>query len=200
MATRRDKLLKMARRRGIITSRDAERAGIHSQHLTRLVREGLLERIARGHYRAASSLVTEHHGLVIAASIVPKGVVCLLSALEFHGIGTQLPSEVWMAVRQGSGAVTVVRQPIRIVRFSGAAFDEGAESHRVEGAPVRVYSVAKTIADLFKYRNRIGLDVALEALREAWRERKFTMEALDRAARACRVDRVMRPYVETIVS
>lgn len=190
----------MARRRGVLTASETERAGIHSQNLTRLVTEGVLERIARGRYRAADQAVTERHGLALAASVAPDGVICLLSALSFHGIGTQLPWEVWIAIKRGCRAPVLAHPPLRVVRFSGAAFTEGVETHLVEGQTVKVYSVAKTLADLFKLRTRIGIDVAIEALREAWREHRFTMEALDRAAGACRVERVMRPYVEGIVT
>jgi predicted transcriptional regulator of viral defense system len=198
--TDRDQLLELAHRRPFIKTSDVIHAGIHSQQLTRLVADGALERIARGRYRLAGRPITEHHGLVVAAQAVPRGVICLLSAIDFHGIGTQLPPDVWVAIKRGTRAPAARQLPLQIVRFSGAAFSEGIESHRIEGGEVRVHSVAKTLADLFKQRNKIGLDVALEALREAWRERRFTMEALDRAARVCRVERVMRPYLEAIVS
>lgn len=199
-STDHDRLLKLARQRAVITAADVARAGIHSQQITRLVADGALERIARGQYRLVDRSVTEHHGLVVAARAVPHGVICLLSALDFHGIGTQLPPDVWVAIERGTRAPAARQLPLAIVRFSGAAFTEGIETHRIEGERVRVYSVAKTLADLFKHRNKVGLDVALEALREAWRERRFTMEALDRAAGVCRVGRVMRPYVEAMVS
>jgi predicted transcriptional regulator of viral defense system len=198
--THNARLLALARRRGVITAGEAARAGIHSQHLTRLVAEGVLERITRGHYRLAGRPITEHHGLAVAARAVPHGVICLLSALAFHGIGTQLPAEVWIAIERRARDPALQDPPLRVVRYSGAAFTVGIETHRVEGQPLRVYGVAKTLADLFKHRNKVGLDVAIEALREAWRERKFKMEALDRAARACRVARVMRPYVEAVVA
>jgi predicted transcriptional regulator of viral defense system len=194
------RLLALARRRGVITARDAGRADIHSQQLTRLVAQGILERMARGQYRLAERSVSEHHALVVAARAVPRGVICLLSALSFHGIGTQLPPDVWVAVERRSREPAVRQLPLMVMRFSGPAFTEGIETHRIEGEKVRVYGVAKTLADLFKYRKKVGLDVALEALREAWRERKFTIAALDRAALVCRVERVMRPYVETVVS
>jgi predicted transcriptional regulator of viral defense system len=200
LASDRARLLLMARRNEVLTALDARQAGIHSQQLTRLVAEGVLERVSRGRYRTAGRAVTEHHGLALVAGAAPGGVICLLSALSFHGIGSQLPWEVWIAVERGSRAPTLAQPPVRVVRLSGAAFTEGVETHRVEGQTVRVYSVAKTLADLFKFRNRIGIDVALEALRDAWRERRFTMEALDRAARVCRVERVMRPYIEGIVA
>ena len=194
------RLLALAKRRGVITAAEAARAGIHSQHLTRLVAEGVLERITRGHYRLAGRPITEHHALVVAARAVPHGVICLLSALAFHRIGTQLPAEVWVAISRRARVPAVQGLSLRVVHSSGAAFTLGIQTHRIEGDAVRVYTVAKTLADLFKHRNNVGLDVAIEALREAWRDRKFTMEALDRAASACRVSRVMRPYVEAVVA
>ena len=198
--TDRDRLLGLARRRGVITTRETDAAGIHSQQLTRLVADGVLERVARGHYQLAERPVTEHHGLAVVSRTVPRGVICLLSALSVHGIGTQLPAEVWVAIEGRARQPVLAHPPLRVVRFSGRAFTDGVEIHRLEGQAVRVYGVAKTLADLFKYRNKIGLDVALEALREAWRARRFKMEELDRAARICRVERVMRPYVESMVS
>jgi predicted transcriptional regulator of viral defense system len=198
--TDRNRLLGLAHRRGVITTRETTRAGIHSQQLTRLVADGVLERIARGHYQLAERTVTEHHGLAVVARAVPRGVICLLSALSIHGIGTQLPAEVWVAIEGRARRPVLAHPPLRVVRFSGRAFTDGVEVHRLEGESIRVYGVAKTLADLFKYRNKVGLDVALEALREAWRARRFTMEDLDRAARICRVERVMRPYVEAVVS
>ena len=198
--TDRDRLVRLARRRGVITSRETDGAGIHSQQLTRLVADGVLERVARGHYQLAERPVTEHHGLALVARTVPKGVICLLSALSVHRIGTQLPAEVWVAIEGRSRQPVLAHPPLRVVRFSGRAFTDGVESHRLEGQSIRVYGVAKTLADLFKYRNKVGLDVVLEALREAWRAKKFKMDELDRAARICRVERVMRPYVEAVVS
>ena len=189
----------MAREHGIFTAREVAEAGIHSQELTRLVAEGVIERVARGRYRTVDRPVTEHHSLAVVATAVPRGVVCLLSAASFHGLGTQLPHKVWIAIERGSRTPALAHPPLEVVRFSGAAFAEGVETHVIEGQAVRVYSVAKTLADLFKYRNRTGLDVAIEALRDAWSERRFTIEALDRAARACRVERVMRPYVQGVV-
>jgi predicted transcriptional regulator of viral defense system len=198
--TDRTRLLGLAHRRRVLTTREAARAGIHSQQLTRLVAEGALERIARGQYQVAERPVTEHHGLAIVARAVPRGVICLLSALTVHRIGTQLPAEVWVAIEGRARAPVLAHPPLHVVRFSGRAYTEGVETRYLEGESVRVYSVAKTLADLFKYRNKVGLEVALEALREAWRARKVTVEELDLAARICRVERVMRPYVETVVA
>jgi predicted transcriptional regulator of viral defense system len=151
-------------------------------------------------YRVPEYPVTEHHGLAIAASAVPHGVVCLLSALQYHGLGTQLPSQIWMAIDRRARRPVLRYPPLRLVRNSGAALAEGVESHTIEGREVRVYNVPKTLADCFKYRNKIGLDVTLEALREAWRHRRFTMDELDRYAAICRVQRVMRPYLEALTA
>ena len=140
--------------------------------------------------------VTEKHGLVVVAQAVPRGVVCLISALSFHGIGTQLPHEVWVAIDRRARQPRLEWPRLRVVRFGGKALTEGVKSHRVEGQAVRVFGIAKTIADCFKYRNKIGLDVALEALREAWRTKRVTMNEIDRFARICRVERVMSPYLK----
>ena len=198
--TNRERTLKLARRRQGVAASELGAAGIHRQVLSRLVEAGQLERIARGLYRLPEQPLTEHHGLAIASAAVPHGVICLLSALQFHGIGTQLPSDVWMAIDRRARRPALKYPPLRVVRYTGAALTEGAESHRIEGQTVRVYNVAKTVADCFKYRNKIGLDVTLEALREAWHARRFTMDELDRYAAVCRVQRVMRPYLETLVA
>jgi len=199
-STARARLLELARHQGIVTAREARQAGIHSQQLTRLVAEGLLERSARGQYHLVERPVTEYHALVMASKALPRGVICLLSALDVHGIGTQLPGSVWIAVERGTHVPRIPELPLEVMRFSGAAFSLGIETHQVEGHDLRVYSVAKTLADLFRCRNKVGLDVAVEALREAWQGRRFTMDNLDEAAHACRVERVMRPYVEAVVS
>ena len=199
-ATDRDRTLKLARRRQGVTARELAVAGIHREVLSRLVAAGELDRIARGLYRLPEQPLTEHRGLAIAGAAVPLGVICLLSALQFHGIGTQLPSEVWIAIDRRARRPALKYPPLRVVRYTGTALTEGVETHRIGGRSVSVYNVAKTLADCFKYRNKIGLDVALEALREAWRKRRFTMEALDRFAAICRVQRVMQPYLEALVA
>lgn len=168
--------------------------------LTRLVAEGLIERVVRGVYRLPEQPVTENHGLALAAAVVPQGVICLLSALQYHGIGTQLPSEVWLAIDRRAWRPRLAYPPLRIVRYTGKALSAGVETHRMEGRPVKVYGPAKTVADCFKYRNKLGIDVALEALREGWRARRFTMDELDGYAAICRVQRVMRPYLESLVA
>ena len=198
--TGRDRLLRLARRRGALGTRDVVGRGIHREVLSRVVREGALERVSRGQYRVPSHPVTEHHGLTLAAAAVPGGVICLLSALGFHGIGTELPFEVWIAIDRRARRPALRHPPLRVVRFTGRALTVGIEAHRIEGQAVRIYGVAKTVADCFKYRNKIGVGVALEALRDAWRAHRFTMDEMSRYARVCRVERVMRPYLEALVA
>jgi predicted transcriptional regulator of viral defense system len=130
-----------------------------------------------------------------AAKWVPQGVICLLSALQFHDIGTQSPFEVWMAIGHKSWRPKLKYPPLRIVRFSAAALTEGVEEHRIGNVPVKVYNPAKTVADCFKYRNKVGLDVALEALRDCLQNKKCTHEQLWRYAKVCRVTNAMRPYL-----
>jgi len=196
----REKLLEMARERGVLSVREVEAQGIHSQLLTRLVAEGVIERVARGRYQLANRKQMNHSSLVLVAASVPRGVVCLLSALDFHGVGTQVPGKVWIALDRRVRRPALKWPPLQVVRFSGKALTEGVETHVFDGHPVRVYGVAKTIADCFKYRNKIGIDIAMEALREGWAERRFTMDEISRYARICRVHRVIRPYLELLVA
>lgn len=155
--------------------------------------------MARGVYTAADAAITEHHTVVEAAARVPHAVVSLLSALRFHELGTQAPHEIWLAIDRKAWKPVVDWPPIRIVRFSGEALTFGVETHTLEGVPVNITSREKTVADCFKYRNKIGLDVALEALRDYLRARGRSVDALMRAARVCRVARVMQPYLEAMV-
>jgi predicted transcriptional regulator of viral defense system len=191
-----EQVLSLARERGVLRLRDVTAIGIHPEYVRRLEGDGRLIRSGRGLYMLAEADVTEHHSLVEAARRVPEGVVCLLSALLLHQIGTQMPQQVWLAIDVKARRPRVDHPPLRIVRFSGDALREGIEVRRIEGTQVRVYGPAKTVADCFKYRNKIGLDVALEALREGWRARRFTMDELWRFAKTCRVANVMRPYLE----
>lgn len=183
---------------GVVRPRDLAVQGIARTYLERLHRAGHIERIGRGLYVPAGWEPTEHHSLAEAGKRVPGGVVCLLSALQFHDIGTQQPFEVWLAIAVAARRPNAPELPLRIVRFSGLALTEGVEDHTVEGVRVRIYNPAKTIADCFKYRNKIGLDIALEALRDVWRRRLVTMDDLWRYAAVCRVANVMRPYLESL--
>ena len=191
--------LELVRSLGVLRPRDLAAHGIRRDYLNSLLERGLVERVGRGLYVPADSQVTEHHSLAEASKRVPHGVVCLLSALSFHVIGTQNPHQIWVAIGRTSRMPKSDGALIRVVRFSGAALEYGVEERNIEGVPVRIYNPAKTVADCFKYRNKIGLDVALEALRDCWRQRRATMDELWQAAEVCRVARVMRPYLESLV-
>ncbi|HET8542117.1 MAG TPA: hypothetical protein VFL83_19725 [Anaeromyxobacter sp.] len=184
--------------RALLRRRDLSARGIRGERLDRLLREGALVQRARGLFMAADADVTEHHSLAEVARLAPNAVICLLSALRFHGLGTQLPSKVWIAIHVKAWRPRLTGLPVRIVHMSGAALTEGVELHDIEHVPVRITSAAKTVADCFKFRNKIGLDVALEALRE-YRRQKQSLDELRRLARVCRVERVMRPYLEAML-
>ena len=190
-----EQLLALARRAGILRPRDLAGSRIPRTYLKRLVARGVLERTGRGLDRLVDQEAAENHSLAEASKRMPHGVVCLLSALRFHDLTTQAPFEVWMAIDVKARAPATGQPPLRIVRMSGEARTAAIEEHRIEGVTVRVYSTAKTIADCFKYRNKIGLDVALEALRD-YRRVRGSMDDLWRFARTCRVANVMRPYLE----
>ena len=198
MDTAADKLIDLVRSLGLIRPRDLEPIGIPRISLTRAVRRGQLERVGRGLYGLPGRQVSAHGVLAEVARRVPKGVVCLLSALRFHGLTTQAPFEVWLAIENKAITPKLDYPPLRIVRFSGAALTEGVEEHVVDDVTVRITCIAKTVADCFKYRNKIGLDVALEALREAWQEKRMTSDDLWRYAKVCRVANVMRPYLDSL--
>ena len=191
-------ILDMASRQGLLRPRDVEACGFSRMALSTLARQGKLTRLSRGLYALPDRPVSEHFTLAEVASKHPNVLVCLLSALQFHGLTTQSPFEVWVAVANKARAPRMDYPPLRIVRFSGNALTEGVEKHQVDGVTVRVTNVAKTVADCFKYRNKIGLDVALEALREAWNARRVKIDDLWHCAQICRVANVMRPYLEAL--
>lgn len=193
------RILTLAANQPLLRARDVEALGIAREFLLRLHRQGFLVRPARGVYALADRPVTEHHTLALAAKLVPGGVVCLLSALRFHGLTTQDPHEVWMAIDVKAHKPSIEYPSLRVLRFSGRALTEGIETKLIEGVKVRVSSPAKTVADCFKYRNKIGVDVAMEALRGALRTRKATVDQIHRFARICRVANVIRPYLEAAV-
>ena len=198
METSRQAILDLARKRGLIRPRDLEPLGLSRVTLTRLVRQGALTRVARGLYALPNRSISEHTALAEVARKHPQAIVCLLSALRFHELTTQSPFEVWLAIPNKARAPRIDYPPLRIVRFSIPLLAEGVEEHSIDGVPVRITNVARTVADCFKYRNKIGLDVALEALREAWKGRRVGMDELWRYARLCRVANVMRPYLESL--
>jgi predicted transcriptional regulator of viral defense system len=192
------RVLGLVQRTGVLRPRDLDADGIPREYLRRLLDEGLLERTGRGLYVVAGSKPTPNHTLAEVCKRIPHGVVCLLSALRFHELTTQAPFEVWLAIDEKARLPKVDYPPMRIARFSGKALEFGVQEHRIEGVAVRVYSPAKTIADCFKYRNKTGLDVALEALRDCWKQRRTTMDGLLAAAKVCRAANVMRPYLESL--
>lgn len=188
----------MFQKASIQRTKELESLGLSRPRLRSLVSKGLLEQSSRGLYSLPDKGVSENRTLAEVAKRVPLGVICLLSALRFHKLTTQAPHEVWLALDRTAWSPTMDHIKLRITRFSGAAFDEGHEQYLIEGVPVRITTPAKTVADCFKYRNKIGLDVAMEALREVRRERLCTMSELMHFARICRVANVMKPYLESL--
>jgi len=167
-------------------------------HLVRLIAKGQLVRLGRGIYSLPDGRSTEHHSLAVVSKLAPRSVVCLLSALRFHELTTQQPNEVWIAIENKSWVPTVDSVKLRIIRFTGEALKAGVKSHEIEGVSVRVFNPAKTVADCFKHRNTIGLDVAIEALKDALKRKKATVDEIERYSRICRVSRIIRPYLEAV--
>ena len=198
MPTTSQTIERLARKQGSIRARDLMRRGMPSVYLGRLVRQGRLVRRARGVYAPADQEISGTHDWELACLRVPNGVLCLLSALVYHRIGTQNPAEVWMAIGVKAWRPRVDYPRMRIVRFSGPALSYGIMTVNAGRATLRVYDPAKTVADCFKYRQKIGLEVAVEALREGWRAKKFSLEELAEAARICRVRNVIQPYLEML--
>lgn len=193
------KVLSIAKARRMIRVRDLIEHGIHPEYLRRLCEKGLLIKMGRGIYIPADTEISQNIGLAQVAKRVPHGIVCLLSALQFHDLGTQSPFEVWIAVERKSARPHIDYPPLRIVRFSGIALTEGIEKHQIDGVEVKIFNKAKTIADCFKYRNKIGLDVAMEALKDCRQQRLCTNDQLWKYAKICRVANVMMPYLEVTI-
>ena len=192
-------ILGLAAEKGVIRPRDVAALGISRRELVRLRDAGLLDQPARGLYVRSDRLMSEGASLAEAATLVPRGVICLISALQYHDLTTQAPHHVWVALQPTDWLTAKGRLPLRIVRFSGPAFSEGVNTHNIDGVSVRIYSPAKTVADCFKYRNKLGADLALEAMRDCWQQKKCSMDELWHYARICRVQSVMRPYLESLV-
>ena len=193
-------VLALAERQPLLRARDLAEQALPTVVLSRLVAAGKLERVARGVYSLPGRALSAHRSLAEVALRVPRGVVCLLSALRVHGIGTQAPFEVWMAIPHHSPTPRLDQPALRVVRMSGPALTEGIEPVEIDGVTVPVFNAAKTVADCFKYRNKIGLDVALEALQDGWSRRKLSMDALWHYATVDRVANVMRPYLESVTA
>lgn len=199
-STSEQAVLALAEQRPLLRARDLAAHGLPTMVLSRLVATGRLERITRGVYSLPGRSLSEHRSLSEVALRVPQGIVCLLSALRVHGIGTQAPFEVWIAIPHNSPTPRLDQPALRAIRMSGPALSEGIESIQIDGVSVPVFNPAKTVADCFKYRNKIGVDVALEALRDGWAQRKLTIDALWHYATIDRVANVMRPYLESVTA
>ena len=191
-------LLKLSREQGILRPRDLQPAGIPRAYLKQLVDRGKLLKTGRGLYVRADAQLTENQSLAETAKLAPNGVVCLLSALRFHGLTTENPGEVWIAIHRGARPPKSGVPALRVMWFSGKMLTEGIQKHIIQGVTVPVYSVAKTVADCFRFRNRIGVNIAVEALRDAWQNKKVTSDELWRCAKVCRVLNVMRPYFDSL--
>lgn len=198
MKTSNQAILELADEHSLLRPRDLNAAGLHSVALTRLVRQGKLIRVGRGLYALPDRAFSEHGTLAEVARRHPNVIVCLLSALRVHDLTTQSPFEVWLAIPNKARTPKMDYPPLRIMRFSGAALTDGIEEYQFDGVIVRVTNVARTVADCFKFRNKIGLDVAMEALREAWLAKRVSMDELWHYATLCRVANVMRPYMESL--
>jgi predicted transcriptional regulator of viral defense system len=196
--TQTQRVLALASQRGMLRASHLQELGIARVVLSRLTASGQLERVGRGVYRLPDAQGAEHESLATIAVKVPQAVFCLLTALQIHELTTQLPRQVWIAMPQGSHAPKMDYPPVKMVQFSGDVYAAGVEVVQIDQVALRVYGVAKTVADCFKHRNKIGLDVAIEALKDALTQKKATADDLWRFAKICRVANVMRPYLEAL--
>ena len=184
---------------GTLRTKEALELGIHPRTLYTLRDAGVLQQLSRGLYRLADLPPLANPDLVIVARRIPHAVICLISALAFHDLTTQIPHKVDVALSSGSAMPVIEYPPLRLFRFSGSAWSEGVTVHRIDETPVRVYEPAKSVADCFKFRHRLGLDVALEALRLYREDKRFSVDSLMHYARICRVQTVIRPYLEALL-
>ena len=191
--------MELVNQMGVVRVREVKDREFHPEHLRRLVQKGYLIRLSRGVYAPADFEATEHHGLAQVAIRMPQAVVCLLSALLYHDLTTQLPRKVWIAIPPRARVPSLEWPPIEVHRFSGKSLSDGWTEHELESVPVRIFDPAKTVADCFKFRNTVGIDVAMEALRDCLRRKCATVDELIHYAKICRVDTVMRPYLEAMV-
>ena len=197
--SKRESVIRLAQELTVIRPRDLKMRGLPKDYLYMLAGERVIEHIGRGLYQWPEKDLGRHQTLAEVCKRVPKAVVSLLSALNFHEMTTQNPHQIWLAIDRKAWRPEIKYPPVRFVTMSGEALSSGIEKHSIDGVPVQVFNPAKTVADCFKYRNKIGLDVALEALREGWAARKFTMDELYKYANICRVKNVMQPYLESLV-
>ena len=185
--------------KGVLRTSEALRLGIHPETLYRMRDEGLVEQLSRGVYRLADLPPLDNVDLVTVALAIPHGVICLISALAFHGLTTQIPHQVDVACKRGKKRPVLQYPPVRLFWYSMTSFECGIEQHELDGVKLQIYSPEKTIVDCFKYRNRVGLDVAIEALKTYWNERRGSVDRLMECAAACRMTKIIRPYIESVI-
>lgn len=195
---KRKQILRMFQRSGFVRPRELKRAGVPRWALYEMVREGAIQRQGRGIYTLPDAPITENHSYAEAIKRAPRSIICLVSALRYHGLTMQNPAEVWVAIPRGEWQPKSDGLRLRIVQFSGKALTVGIERRHVEGVKIAVTNVARTIVDCFKFRNKIGTDLAVEALRDGWSKKRFTMKELWQYASVFRMSRVMMPYLETL--
>ena len=196
---KQDKVLKIAEQYGVINAKDLESVGISRNYLYTLAKEGLIERVERGIYTSKTARVTEYFDYLEVAKQVPKAVFCLISSLLFHQLTTQIQQEIWIAIPQGSWKPRISYPPVNITFVSPKPYVYGIEEHEINGTKIKVYSPAKTVADCFKFRNKVGLDVAIESLKEVIHSKKATPDAIMRAAKVNRVVKIVQPYLEALI-
>lgn len=199
MAIQRDIVYSLLEQRKIVRTEELSRAGVHRETIRRMVETGDIIKLARGLYSFPDYQPMENYSLIQAQKLVDNGVVCLLSALSYHEIGTQNPSEVWMAIPRKTRPPKIEDSPIKIVKFSGVGYRKGIEKHTIENNEIKIYNIPKTIADCFKYRNKLGIDVAIEALKDVMLNKRSTVDELLKYAEICRVRQIMTPYMESLV-
>ncbi len=193
-----DTVIRTLSKQGVVKTAAFIKMGISRAYLSKLKIHGIISQTGRGYYSLPNRAISEHHGLVEVSAAIPCGVICLLSALQFHQLTTQNPFKIWVAIGRSAHRPAFKEVPITIVRYSPASLAEGIECHTIEGVKFRVFNIAKTVADCFKFRNKIGIDVAIEALKECLQKRKCSIDDLWRYAKLCRVARIMRPYMEAL--
>jgi len=197
--SKRQQVIDLVRAQSVIRPRDLKEHSLSKDYLYILAQEGVIERVGRGLYQWPNKDLGRHHSLVEVSKLAPKAVVALLSALNYHNMTTQNPHQTWLAIDRKAWRPKISYPPVRFVTMSADSLNSGVETHSIEGVPIKVFNPAKTVVDCFKYRGKVGLDVALEALREGWSVRKFTIDELQYYAKICRVQNVMQPYLESIV-
>ncbi|VAW50305.1 Protein co-occurring with FIG00645039: hypothetical protein with HTH-domain [hydrothermal vent metagenome] len=197
--SKRQQVIDLVRGQSVIRPRDLKEHSLPKDYLYILAQEGVIERVGRGLYQWPNKDLGRHHSLVEISKLAPNAVVALLSALNYHNMTTQNPHQIWLAIDRKAWRPEISYPPVRFVTMSAESLHSGVETHSIEGVSIKVFNPAKTVVDCFKYRGKVGLDVALEALREGWSARKFTIDELQGYAKICRVQKVMQPYLESLV-